>query len=77
MQRFICGAKPPTPKIPLSSLLQEERLICPSRLGDLPAINKPQIEPQWIHLFQQKAASAKHHTSLTLTECSYRQQPLL
>jgi hypothetical protein len=24
--------------------------------GDLPAINAPQIEPQWIHLFQQKAA---------------------
>jgi hypothetical protein len=33
-----------------------ERLICPSSQGDLPAINAPQIEPQWIHLFQQKAA---------------------
>jgi hypothetical protein len=28
--------------------------------GDLPAINAPQIEPQWIHLFQQKAAAAKY-----------------
>jgi hypothetical protein len=34
-----------------------ERLICPSSQGDLPAINPPQIEPQWIHLFQQKASA--------------------
>jgi hypothetical protein len=39
-----------------------ERLICPSSQGDLPAINAPQIEPQWIHLFQQKAAAAKRLT---------------
>jgi hypothetical protein len=46
-------------QIPFSSLQQVERLICPSSQGDLPAINAPQIEPQWIHLFQQKAAAAK------------------
>jgi hypothetical protein len=45
--------------IPFSSLQQVERLICPSSQGDLPAINAPQIEPQWIHLFQQKAAQPK------------------
>jgi len=47
-------------QIPFSSLQQVERLICPSSQGDLPAINAPQIEPQWIHLFQQKAAAAKY-----------------
>jgi hypothetical protein len=46
-------------RIPFSSLQQVERLICPSSQGDLPAINAPQIEPQGIHLFQQKAAAAK------------------
>jgi len=46
-------------QIPFSSLQQVERLICPSSQGDLPAINAPQIEPQKIHLFQQKAAAAK------------------
>jgi hypothetical protein len=51
----LCGAKPPTAKIPFSSLQQEERLICPSSQGNLPAIDVP----QWIHLFQQKDAAAK------------------
>jgi hypothetical protein len=46
-------------QLPFSSLQQVERLICPSSQGDLPAINAPQIEQQWIHLFQQKAAAAK------------------
>jgi hypothetical protein len=48
-------------QIPFSSLQHVELwLICPSSQGDLPAINAPQIEPQWIHLlFQQKAAAAK------------------
>jgi hypothetical protein len=46
-------------QIPLSSLQQVERLICPSSQGDLPAIKALQIEPQWIHLFQQKAAAAR------------------
>jgi hypothetical protein len=39
-----------------------ERLICLSSQGDLPAINAP----QWIHLFQQKAATAKDTLALLL-----------
>jgi hypothetical protein len=44
-------------QIPFSCLYQVERLICPNRQGDLPAINAPQIKPQWILLFQQQAAA--------------------
>jgi hypothetical protein len=56
---FYCVAPSHPQQIPFSSLQQVERLICPSSQGDLPAINAPQVEPQWIHLFQQKAAAAK------------------
>jgi hypothetical protein len=39
--------------------------LCPSSRGDLPAINLPQIEPQWIHLFQQKAAAPNHQRAFS------------
>jgi hypothetical protein len=60
----MCGAKPPTAN---TILITAASGVCPSRQGDLPAINALQIKPQWIHLFQQKAAAAKN---ASLSSCS-------
>jgi hypothetical protein len=58
------GAKPPTANI---TLITAASGVCPSKQGDLPAINALQIKLQWIHLYQKKATAAKN---ASLSSCS-------
>jgi hypothetical protein len=58
--QFICGAKPPTANIPISSLQQVERLICPSSQGDLPTIKPPADRAAVDPPFPAKSLSAKY-----------------